>query len=406
MICILLTVKKISKSSVVQDAGESLGSLINCTCAVFCLYRSRETDRERERERERERSLSRHSSPHEVRRNSVDERSRDIETRRDSDHLRRSRSRSPVVRNGPISVTDERHKNESALHNNIDRSHSHDSTKESGIKEERRDIMIIEEKRATLPRPEELRNHVIKEPHNDLLRTYPGGIPAPASMALSLERARLMNPYLSLERPPNPTSLWNPLEKSAIDQHRIELQREMERERDRILHRFPNPLGSMIDHERYREQQEMMLRERAIRDRETLERMAAIDRERAAMIADIERSGKMIPPLRPVDPFLSGVPPSSLYAPRPGAGSPVVNHSSNHGSKTNSPSSSVGAPPPLIPSGSIRAHTASPITTKPKVPGSPMSNLNHSDSAPPPPIKDKPLDGTTNGIDTNHSQSR
>ena len=364
---------------------------------VFC--RSREADRERER------SLSRHSSPHDVRRNSVEERSRDIETRRDSDQLRsRSRSRSPVVRNGPISVTDERHKSESALHNNIDRSHSHDSTKDSGVKEERRDIMIIDEKRGTLPsRPEELRNHVIKDPHHDLLRTYPGGFPPPTSMALSLERARLMNPYLALERPPNPGSLWNPLEKSAIDQHRLELQREMERERDRILHRFPNPLGSMIDHERYREQQEMMLRERAIRDRETLERMAA---ERAAVMADIERSGKIIPPLRPVDPFLSGMPPSSLYAPRPGAGSPIVNHNSNHGSKTNSPSSSVGAPPPLIPSGSIRVHTASPSNTKPKAPGSPISNSNHSDSAPPPPIKDKPLDGTTNGIDMNHSQSR
>ena len=374
---------------------------------IILYFRSREADGEREREREH--SVSRHSSPHDVRRSSVDERSsRDIDTRRDSDHLRRSRSRSPIVRNGPISVADERHKSESALHNSVERSHSHDSSKESSVKEERRDIMIIEEKRGTLPpRPEEPRNHVIKEPPNDLLlRTYPGGLPPPTSMAaLSLERARLMNPYLSLERPPHPAaSLWNPLEKSAIE-HRLELQREMERERDRILHRFPNPLGSMIDHERYREQQEMILRERAIRDRETLERMAAIDRERAAMMADIERSGKIIPPLRPVDPFLSGAPPASLYAARPGAGSPIVNHSSNHGSKTNSPSSSVGAPPPLIPSGSIRAHTASP-STKPKAPGSPITNSNHSDSAPPPPIKDKPLDGTTNGIDTNHSQSR
>ncbi len=366
---------------------------------------------ERERERERERSVSRHSSPHDARRSSVDERSRDSDTRRESD-ARRSRSRSPVVRNGPVSVSSERHKSDSALHNNIERSQSLDSNKDAaGVKEERRDIMIIDEKRGTAPplppKPDEPRNHVIKDPHNDLLvRTYQG-FPPPTSMALSLERARLMTPYLGLERPPHP-SLWNPLEKSAIDQHRLELQREMERERDRILHRFPNPLAPMIDHERIREQQEMLIRERALRDRETLERMAVFDRERAAMMADIERS-KLIPPLRPVDPFLSGGPPPpvSLYAPRPGAGSPTVNHSSNHGSKTNSPSSSVGAPPPLIPSGSIRAHTASPSTKPLKVPASPISHSNHSDSAPPPPIiKDKTLDGTTNGIETNHSQSR
>ncbi len=376
--------------------------------------------RSRESGRERERSASRHSSPHDTaRRSSADERSaRDPDASHGSNgsSSRRSRSRSPVTRNGPVAPADERHKSDSALHNNVERSHSLDSNKDTGVKEERRDIMIIDEKRGSVPhRPEEPRNHVIKDPPNDLLvRTYPPGFP-PTSLPLTLDRARLMNPYLALERGPppgvaGPPGLWNPLEKSALDHHRLEIQREMERERDRMLHRFPNPLsanplGAMIDHERYREQQELLLRERAARDRETLERMAAIDRERAAMLADMERSGKLIPPLRPVDPFLAGLPPTSLYAPRPGASSPIVNHSSSHGSKTNSPSSSVGAPPPLIPSGSVRTHSASP-SSKAKPSASPLTNSNHADSAPPQIIKDKPIEGATNGIETNHSQSR
>ncbi len=385
-----------------------------------------------------------------------------------------------MVRNGPLSLTtEERLKTsvDSALQNNLgersqsrdlershsrdlershsrelgershsrdlgERSHSQDSNREiNPVKEERKDIMIIDEKRGTLPpKPDDLliRNNILKDPRKELLgfaSAYgPPGLPPTSVAAMSLEqRARLMNPlnpYLAgLDRVGHPganpmamasmASLWNPLGEKSVMDHRLELQREMERQQDRMLNRFPNPLGTMIDHERIREQQEMMIRERALRERETLERMAAIDRERAAMIADMERSGK-IPPLRPIDPYsLPGLPhggPGALYPPRPGgAGSPLVNHNSTHGSKTNSPSSSVGAPPPLIPSGSIRPHTASP-STKPKPPSPTMTNSNHSDSLPSsaiskdkPPIQEGATIGnttTTNGLDTNHSQSR
>ncbi len=350
--------------------------------------------------RERDHS-SRHSSPLSVRdydrRHSIENHIREAE-RRDSE-TRRSRSRSPL-RNGP----DERHRrSDSALL--VDS--SQDSKSEVKVKEEHKDISIIEdltrererelhsrERRPELRmdmKPDGLRPDGLR---NDVLHHYPGLQFAPNSM---LDRSRMPNPYLTAERLPHP-ALWNPFERT-LDQHRLELQFSVEKERDRILQqRFANPLAPMIDHERLREQQDILIRERMMRERESIERMAALDRHRVQVELE-QRAG--IPPLRPAEPFMGALGPAAMYMAR--SASPMVNsHGHPHNSagvKTNSPSTSMGVPPPLIPSGSVPSHNNSPTANKPKATPSPLTNSQDTMSA-----KDK-LEASTNGHDS-EAQSR
>ena len=206
------------------------------------------------------------------------------------------------------------------------------------------------------------------------------------SMQSIMERNRmLLPPGYGMDRLPHP-GLWgnmNPFDRSLdVNHHRMELQREMERERERMMHRFPNPLTQMIDHERFKEQQELMLRERELERRRELERMSHMDRER---LGDLDRS--KIPPLRPADMFMHGMAAAAaggLHLPH--SGSPLLmnnNHNNNHtnsSSKSNSPSSAAGAPPPLIPSNSTRSHNNSPATNKPKPTASPLLNNSSQDA--------------------------
>lgn len=336
------------------------------------------------------------------RHNSQDERARESS----SHDLQRSRSRSPL-RNGP----DERPRSNTSLR----------EPHEIRIKEEQKDILVVDDsrererekelrEREQRERERELREREMREREernrneilrNDLLKAEAGrnnlmpmfgpGLLPPNSM---LERERFLNPaFQGLDRPPQP-GLWNPFDR-AVERQRMEA---LERER-LIRSRFPTPLASMIERERSHYEQEMMLRDRVLRERQAqereLEQRIALDRvamERERIASEMADRNK-IPPLRPVDPFFNmGLPPNSLYLQR--NSSPLVNHNSR--SKTNSPSSAVGVPPPLIPSGSVR-HTGSPSTTKPK-PNSPVTN-SASDTS-----KDKP-EPSSNGHDTD-AQSR
>ncbi|XP_013416599.1 autism susceptibility gene 2 protein homolog isoform X3 [Lingula anatina] len=310
----------------------------------------RDKEREREFERERDRLAGRHSPDR--RRSSVDfDRSRDRERTERFEDRRRSRSRSPL-RNGRDDLRrDYMTKSDSAFNN------LHEKT-DLKIKEERRedDVMILgnSDKRSDLMHP-------------------PGMPPHSFSGPSLLDPRRLMGTPYSLhgERPPPPHGLWNPLnfaerlpDRSVIDfnRHTLEIREELAREREReLMKRFQNPLGSLMEHERLREQarQEMMMREHAAREME-----AARVRDMQMLYEREFSERSKIPPLRP-DSYFTPSASGSIHFTRPA--SPLVNHSST--TKTNSPSSSVGAPPPLIPSGTAshnsRSHTNSPAT-KPK----------------------------------------
>ena len=226
----------------------------------------------------------------------------------------RSRSRSPI-RNGRL---------EPPKQDLIDK--RHDDKSSLKIKEERReeDVHLLE-------RDKLLRN-------NDyLFASLPH---TAATMPVNmLERARMLGPrYYNNERPQ--LGVWNPYDKSFDMSHRLEL-REIERERDHMIGSRFNP-------------NDLYFRERMF------DRMPIFDRER------YEYEANKLPPLRPVDPLSVGHFPRTV--------SPMVNHSS----KSNSPASIPGAPPPLIPSSSTshpRSHTNSPASSKSKA-SSPLDNVS------------------------------
>lgn len=273
------------------------------------------------------RTLSRNSPE---RRNSIDyDRNRD----RPRSDLDRPRSRSPI-RNGRDDLRDGG-KSDSAF----DSASSHDSkSNDLRLKDERKDDAIA----------------VLNDKRNDLL-SQAASAPHPLSM---LDRSRLVNPYHALpERMP---IIWNPFERMDL-QPRLDLQKEFERER--LGYRFPNPLASPLDMERYKlEHQELLMRERLhVEQRRDMERFAQMEREREKN--DYDRN--KIPPLKPADPYIA-VTSGNIYG---RSGSPVtVNHNST--SKSNSPSSAVGGPPPLIPSSAAvsqpRSRANSPTATKSK----------------------------------------
>jgi hypothetical protein len=130
-----------------------------------------------------------------------------------------------------------------------------------------------------------------------------------------------------LPPPQPPPPMWPHLE---LSQHRLELQREMEREKEQLFRRFG---VSAAQHEH-----EMLLRQQHQLSRERSAAAAAADKD--ASLAVHDASSKLHPPpppLRPADIYSA----SSRAAPP----SPLHVHGS---SKSNSPASTVGAPPPLI----------------------------------------------------------
>lgn len=207
----------------------------------------------------------------------------------------------------------------------------HDDKSGLKIKEERRDddVHILEQ------RDKMLRNNEY------LFASIPHAAAAAAGgMSVNmLERARMIGPrFYNNER--TQLGVWNPYDKGFDMSHRLEL-REIERERDHVMGARFNP-------------NDLYFRERMF------DRMSMYDRER------YEYEANKLPALRPVDPLSVGHFPRTV--------SPMVNHSS----KSNSPASIPGAPPPLIPSSSTshpRSHTNSPASSKSKA-SSPLDSVS------------------------------
>lgn len=271
------------------------------------------------------------------RRNSVlhERHARDLELDKKHDHYRdrerlnshsRSRSRSPI-RNGRLEP--------GKLDTLYDKRYD-DKVK---VKEERREEDVV-----FLDREKYARNDFLI---GNLAQSSMSGL----SM-LNDRRGMMRPPYLPTDRAAHPV-LWSPYDKSMeLNRHAYEVQREMEREREKMLNRFP--LGSMLDHERYREDLMFRERERVLEGREYFDRMPSMyDRER------MDHFDQKIPPLRPVDGLTS-----SLFSSR--TLSPAINHTH---SKSSSPACVPGAPPPLIPSGVTSTHAhkhSSAALCKPK----------------------------------------
>ncbi|XP_059142746.1 fibrosin-1-like protein isoform X2 [Physella acuta] len=153
--------------------------------------------------------------------------------------------------------------------------------------------------------------------------------------------------YPFLDRPPVPTTMWNPFDKTSLEMaHRLEIERE--RERMSMVSRLssiPSHLAA-LEQERLKEQivREQQEREYDLR-RQYLERLPAFTADR----------------LRAADPLaLSGYFPRTI--------SPMFGPGSLAGLKSNSPHMP-GVPPPLIPSSSStsmlssRSHDNSPSSS-------------------------------------------
>ena len=184
----------------------------------------------------------------------------------------------------------------------------------------------------------------------------------PMAMGLSvnnmmLERSRFLAPtYFPMDRPNNPSSLWNPFDKS------IAVNQQMELERERMALRLGAPMA-VIEQERLKEQimrdHEMELR------RQYLERLPPYDRERLAF-----EQSKLQPQFR-ADPL------GLVHYQR--TMSPLTH---NHGSKNGSPAVIPGVPPPLIPSASAtrpHSHNNSPSSSKLKGCSPADSTSEHKD---------------------------
>ncbi|XP_078338026.1 uncharacterized protein LOC111134426 isoform X2 [Crassostrea virginica] len=195
-----------------------------------------------------------------------------------------------------------------------------------------------------------------------------------------MDRSRLLggpSPFqFGAERlPPPHQGLWGPhQEKNLMDfsYHSLQIQREMEQERERMLRRLqPQSLG-LYDPERIRKD-EILMQEERLR-REYFERLPQMERERferEKLALESSRLGhsRHFDPLR-----ASGHFPRTI--------SPLVNHT---GVKVGSPALLQGPPPPLIPSSSStptnRSHSNSPAMTKLKPPSSADSDKRDSYSS-------------------------
>lgn len=195
-----------------------------------------------------------------------------------------------------------------------------------------------------------------------------------------MDRSRLLggpSPFqFGAERlPPPHQGLWGPhQEKNLMDfsYHSLQIQREMEQERERMLRRLqPQSLG-LYDPDRMRKD-EILMQEERLR-REYFERLPQMERERferEKLALESSRLGhsRHFDPLR-----ASGHFPRTI--------SPLVNHT---GVKVGSPALLQGPPPPLIPSSSStptnRSHSNSPAMTKLKPPSSADSDKRDSYSS-------------------------
>lgn len=311
----------------------------------------------------------RRTTPVDRRPSSEFERSRERDRTSYEDQRRRSRSRSPL-RNGQHERREYGLKPDSAFNN------LHHDKNELRVKDERRDddVTIV--------------GSIEREKRNDFLtHGLPVSHPLSASSMLADPNRRLLTPYAGLasERPPN-ASLWNPLtDRIDVNRHRLELQQELEREREReLLRRFrPVPGHPMLEHDRLKEQHDIFMREREREIQRELQERAIRDyemRSRIDLMHQYERErehfdrSKIPPPLRPdhFTPTASG----SIHFPGPRGSPNVVNHNSHNTSKNSSPATSVGAPPPLIPSSANALNNSHSHSNSPTMNGPTKSKSN------------------------------
>lgn len=201
----------------------------------------------------------------------------------------------------------------------------------------------------------------------------------PTHPALLDRRVGLMGPpgttYPFLERPPVPTSMWSPFDKTTAE---IAHQLEMERERERMavmsrLSSIPSHLAA-LEQERLKEQilREQQEREYELR-RQCLDRLPAFTADR----------------LRAADPLALG-----SYFPQ--TISPMFGHGGLAGLKRNSPHGIPGAPPPLIPSsGSAVAAPVLPSRSHDNSPSSSSKSKGCSPADSTSDLKDKREDSST-----------
>ncbi|XP_005111684.2 autism susceptibility gene 2 protein [Aplysia californica] len=192
--------------------------------------------------------------------------------------------------------------------------------------------------REKLIQAEEQRHKLLQSGGYIGLSPFGPGVPgAPGLSMLDRRVGGLMGApgasYPFLERPPVPTSMWSPFDKSAAE---LSQRLELERERAAVMSRLaavPSHLAA-LEQERVKEH---MAREQHERDlelrRQYLDRLPAFTADR----------------LRMADPLaLGGYFPRTL--------SPMFGHGGVPGIKSNSPGGGLpGAPPPLIPSSSSTA---------------------------------------------------
>lgn len=273
----------------------------------------------------------------------------------------RSRSRSPL-QNGRVSSA----KSDSSFERRID---DRGGVK---VKEERREEDVLHGER------DKIRNEYMFGP----------SMPNQSNPLSMLDRSRLFmapSPFLADRVPPHP-ALWQ-YEKTALDfnHHRLQLQQDMERERERLIHRIPHATSLQeMEQDRLRKE-EMLFQDERFR-REYLSCMPLYERERLAAYEQQSRfSGLRTAELGAMPHFSRTMSPMVNHA---GARtmSPMVNHVGartmspmvNHtGARTMSPmvnhvgvkgASPACAPPPLIPSSTAASHTHSnsPAVTKAK----------------------------------------
>lgn len=278
-------------------------------------------DRRRDEDRDRERRNGEHE-----RRISLDERSRERELAfmKDAHSSRsRSRSRSPL-QNGRVGSA----KSDSSYERRFD--------DKSGLKikqERREEDLIIQAER------DKLRTDY-------LLGRGPSVNPLNLNM---LDRARLLgapSPFMLGDRVPPHPALFSQYDKSPLElnfsQHRLQLQQDMERERERMLSRIQHP--ALFDPEQLMRKEEFLLQDERAR-RDFLERLPYYDPQRLAVLEQSRYAH-----FRPPDPLSSHFPRTM---------SPMIGHA-----KGGSPA---GYPPPLIPSSSAtQSRTQSPAVGRSK----------------------------------------
>lgn len=336
-----------------------------------------ERDREKERDIEREREKEREKRDYiGMERRREDDRDRE---RRSNDRDRlpinclpdRSRERDKMFPTEPVRPARSRSRSRSPLQNGRVGSAKSDSSFErryeerSGlkIKEERRDEDILHGER------DKIRNDYMLGP----------SMPNHSNPLAMFDRSRLFmgaSPFLAADRVPSHPALWQ-YEKNALEfsHHRLQLQQDMERERERLIHRIPPPHASSLEMEQERLRKEELLFQDERFRRDYLTSMPMYERERLAAYEQQSRlAGLRTAELGAPSHFNRTLSPMVNHAGARTTLSPMVNHI---GARTMSPmlnhvgvkgSSPACPPPPLIPSSSAasHSHSNSPAVAKSK----------------------------------------